>query len=148
MGAKEPQVEVIDYIDLTVIDPEHVTKAVLEYIDSRKDIINTLDVQIRVSICKEQPTVRAGRNERAQALAQLVAMTGVKTWEEGQYKFDFSTNSYVEIVRNQPRPIHITAGEAVALYQRLVRKQSNDDWPSFYANMKKRNGSEFLKEFV
>lgn len=136
--------EVIDYIDITAIEPEHVTKAVLEYIESRKDIINTLDVQIRISICKEQSTARAGKNDRNGTLAQLIAIGGISTWEQDEYKFDFSAQSY----RWKGKAMHITPGEAVALYQKLVRKNNSDDWPAFYANMKKRHSQDFLRGFV
>jgi hypothetical protein len=140
--------EVIDFIDLTVIDPEHVTKAVMDYIQSRSDIINSLDVQIRVSICKSQQSIRAGRIERTSTLAQLVELHGKSMWEQPPYKFNFKDGQYWVDNGDTGKYLHITAGEAVALYHKLVRKQSNDDWPSFYANMKKRHGAEFLKGYV
>lgn len=136
--------EVLDYIDLPITEPKHVSQAVQKFIDERKDIISTLDVTIRVSICKTQKTVRAAKGERLEMLAQLVKLTGIDTWEEGPYRFDFSKGDY----RYGKHAVHITASEAVVLYQKLVRGQGDDAWPPFYANIKNRLGKEFLKGCV
>jgi hypothetical protein len=136
--------EVLDYIDLPSIEPEHVAQAVNDYIAARQAMIGTLDVKVRVSICKTQETARAGRNERRDTLMQLIAVSGESCWKEGTYSFDFSKGMYLD----GSAGMHFTPGEAVALYQKLVRKQDTEAWAAFYSNMKKRLGKDFLEGLV
>lgn len=133
--------EVLDYIDLPSIEPEHVAQAVNKYIADRASIISSLDVKIRVSICKTQASTRAGKGERKGTLAQLISVTGTSKWKKGDYAFDFAKGKFMF----GEKELHVTSGEAVALYQKLVRKQSTPAWSSFFSNMKKKLGADFLK---
>lgn len=133
--------EILDYIDIAVSEPEGVAAAVVAYMAERKDMVKSLDVKIRIAICKTPQTVRAGKNNRVETLNQFISASGVSTWKSGEYKFDFSRNIYLR----GKQELHITAGESVALYQKLVRKQDTAGWPAFYSNMKRKIGENFLK---
>jgi hypothetical protein len=133
--------EVLDYIDIAASDPEHVAAAVIAYMTERKSMVNSLDIKIRIAVCKTSKTVRAGRNERTSTLAQLVSVTGVKTWASGVYRFDFTKPTFLW----GDKELYMTAGEVVALYQRLVRKQVVHGWAAFYSHMKRKHGNGFLK---
>lgn len=133
--------EVLDYIDIAVSEPEHVAAAVIAYMAERKSMVNTLDIKIRIAICKTSKTVRTGRKDRVSTLAQLISVTGVKTWASGVYRFDFMKPTFLW----GDKELYMTAGEVVALYQRLVRKQDTHGWAAFYSHMCRKHGNGFLK---
>jgi hypothetical protein len=138
--------EVIDFIDLADLDAAGVAKAVNKYIADRKQILNTLDVNVRICIVKVSKTQRAGKFERMDMLKQLIAAdpSTPTVWEGGKYVFDFANFKF----RCGKQELYVTPGEAVQLYQRFVRKNQTQGWSAYFANMKARLGDDFLKEFV
>lgn len=138
--------EVLDYIDLAVHDGQPVADAVIKYIDAHKDMLTSLDVTVRVSICKANKGERATAEE---SIARLQFMIGAspdfpKIWRFENYSFNFQKMEF----KQGKFPIHISAGEMVILYQKLVRKQNPTGWGAYFANMKKRHGEGFLKGAV
>ena len=136
--------EILDYLDLPTLEPKYVAQAVQDYIAARKDMISSLDVTVRVSIYKLSETGRASKAECVKTLAQLVSSTGEGVWSNKMYTFDFGRSIYTK----GKKALHVSPGEAVALYQKLVRGQDNATWAAFYANMKKKFGPDFLQGAV
>jgi hypothetical protein len=136
--------EVLDYIDIATTDPDHVAQAVVRYIQEHGDMINSLDVKVRVSICRSPQTIRASKSDRQSTLQQLISASGISVWHAGLYRFDFTKGQYLA----GSQELYVTAGEAVAMYQKLVRKQHSITWAAFFSNLKRKHGNDFLKDFV
>lgn len=134
--------EVLDYIDLAVHDGQPVADAVIKYIDAHKDMLTSLDVTVRVSICKANKGARATAEESVARLEYMVAAdTDLdKIWKFEEYTFNFIKKEF----KRGKYPINITPGEMVMLYQKLIRKQHPVGWGAYFANMKKRHGDSFL----
>lgn len=138
--------DVLDYIDLAVHDGKPVAQEVIKYINAHKDMLTSLDVTVRISICRSNKGIRATAEESVDRLQQMIKTNPdlPKVWKNGIYIFNFDRMDF----KQGKFPIHLTAGEAVVLYQKLIRKQSPNGWGAYYANMRKRHGDGFLSGAV
>lgn len=137
--------EILDSIDLSSFEPDIVAKEVNEYIAKHRDLAAHIDTRIRVSICRVREGQRSGSRSNKETLAMLVQASGGQAkWRDGNHDFDFGSSTY----KYRGRAIHITSGEAIALYQQLVRRQPTRAWASYYSNMKARLGADFLRGVV
>jgi hypothetical protein len=85
---------------------------------------------------------RQGKTSAGQILERLAA-GGHTVWKRGDYEFRFTAKEYFW----KGEAIYITAGEALYLYRRLVRKEAYPrQW--YLYHMRKRFGKEFLAEFT
>jgi hypothetical protein len=139
--------EVLDFLDLAVHEGKAVAKAVEAYIEANKEMLSSLDVVVRISICKTAKGKRTTRDERYMQLQQLMDTnpTLPKVCKEGEYKFDFENLTF----KRGKAELHFSAGEIVMLYQKLVRKQAAPtNWSAFLSNMRRRHGADFLEGIV
>jgi hypothetical protein len=65
-------------------------------------------------------------------------------WTDGEYNFDFTKGEY----KKGKKPLHLTAGEKLFLYNLLVRREAPSEKMFFIKNIRRRLGSSFLKEVV
>lgn len=143
--------ETLSYIDLPVHDGKAVAKLVQEFIAKNQSLVDSPDVAVRISICRESDgKTRTTKEMRYMQLDALIAANPdmPTVWKEGKYTFDFAAKTFHKTVDRKKTELYLTAGEIVMLYQRLIRNQKMPNWTAFYANMRGRHGQDFLLGLV
>jgi len=108
--------------------------------------INRKAGDYRVTVSLE--SLESGRQKKVSAKAELARLAvdevldGKDVWEKDTYRFCFVSRKYWW--RNEE--IHVTDGEALFLFRRLVLDDSISKSQMYYLqNLRKRLGSDFLK---
>ena len=65
-------------------------------------------------------------------------------WRSGEYRFDFMFNTYSW----NDKEIYITAGEALYLFYRLIKKQNFSTSTGYINKLRHRLGKAFLKGII
>ena len=127
---------------------EHVgIRKLTDFINDNLALIEQENLTIRLSLMKTRSGMRQKKEEAENMLNALLREDKRKNiWksENGVYIFDFKKR----IFKWQDDELYITAGEALALFKKIVLGVNDDTWGYYFSKMKKKFSDSFLKGIV